>query len=58
MRSVEVSVMDMRPDSVIMLLAGGVIGPLTGIEVGKLAFGEVWVCAMIALEGIAPAPNV
>ena len=46
--------MDMRPDSVTMLLAGGVTGPLTEIAVGKLAVGLVWVRVPIALEGIAP----
>ena len=37
----DASVMDTRPDLVIMLLAGGVNGPLTGIVIDRLTGGIV-----------------
>ena len=60
--------MDMRSDSVIMLLAGGVIGPLTGMLISELTDRIAGICAntltevyaavvlvvMIAFDGIAP----
>ena len=67
--SVEASVTDTRPDSVIMLLTGGVIGPLTGMVIGESTRGmtgirvetlagvfmTVVVVVVNVLEGVSPA---
>ena len=47
---VEASVMNTRPESVIMLFTGGVIGPLTGMVTGRLAGGMASICTDMLTE--------